>query len=187
MADPEELLLEASDKMDGAIQALRRELAGVRTGRAHPGLIETLQVDYYGTPTPLNQLGSINAPEARLLTVQVWDRSAVSSIEKAIRQSDLGLNPATEGQIIRLPIPILTEERRKEMVKHVHAKAEDARVAVRNVRRHTMDALRKAEKEEGLSKDETKRHEEELQKLTDEHVATVDEEMKRKEAELLEV
>ncbi len=187
MADPEELLLEASDRMDGALQALRRELNGIRTGRAHPSLIETLQVEYYGTPTPLNQLGSIHAPEARLLTVQVWDRSAVSSVEKAIRQSDLGLNPATEGQVIRLPIPALTEQRRKEMVKQVHTKAEDARVAIRNVRRQTMDQLRKAEKEEGLSKDETKRHEEELQKLTDQHVGRVDDEMKRKEADLLEV
>ncbi len=187
MADPEELLLEASDRMDGAIQALERELAGVRTGRAHPALIEHLSVDYYGTATPLNQLGSINAPEPRLLTIQVWDRSAVSSIEKAIRQSDLGLNPATEGQTIRLPIPALTEQRRKEMVKQVHAKAEDARVAIRNVRRHTMDALRKSEKEDGRSKDETKRHEDELQKLTDEHIARVDEHLKRKEADLLEV
>lgn len=187
MADPEELLLEAADRMEGAIQALKRELAGIRTGRAHPGLIENLNVDYYGTPTPLNQLGSINAPEARMLTVQVWDRSAVSSIEKAIRQSDLGLNPNTEGQTIRLPIPTLTEQRRKDMVRQVNAKAEEARVAIRNVRRSTMDALRKAEKEVGLSKDETKRHEEELQKLTDAHVGDVDAEMKRKEAELLEV
>jgi ribosome recycling factor len=187
MADPEELLLEASEKMDGAIQALKREMAGVRTGRAHPGLLEHLTVEYYGAPTPLNQLGSVNAPEARLLTIQVWDKGAVSSIEKAIRQSELGLNPATEGQLIRLPIPALTEQRRKEMVKLVHAKAEEARVAIRNVRRHTMDAIRKAEKEEGLSKDDTKRNEDELQKLTDHHVAIVDEELKRKEADLLEV
>jgi ribosome recycling factor len=187
MADPEELLLEASEKMDGAIQALKREMAGVRTGRAHPGLLEHLTVEYYGAPTPLNQLGSVNAPEARLLTIQVWDKGAVSSIEKAIRQSELGLNPATEGQLIRLPIPALTEQRRKEMVKQVHAKAEEARVAIRNVRRHTMDAIRKAEKEEGLSKDDTKRNEDELQKLTDQHVAIVDEELKRKEADLLEV
>lgn len=187
MADPEELLLEASERMDGAIQSLQRELAGIRTGRAHAGLIESLSVEYYGTPTPLNQLGSINTPEARLLTIQVWDRSAVSSIEKAIRQSDLGLNPATEGQIIRLPIPPLTEQRRKDMVKQVHTKAEEAKVAIRNVRRHTMDALRKAEKDEGLSKDDTKRHEDELQKLTDAHTGRVDDELKRKEADLLEV
>lgn len=187
MTDPDEVLLEASDKMDGAIQALRRELAGVRTGRAHPGLVESLVVDYYGTPTPLKQLGSINAPEARMLTVQVWDRSAMSSVEKAIRQSDLGINPAIDGQTIRLPIPPLTEQRRKDLVKHVHGKAEEARVAVRNVRRHAMDALKKAEKDSEIGKDELKRHEDELQKLTDQHVHLVDEESKRKEAELLEV
>lgn len=187
MADPDETLLEAADKMDGAIVALKRDLEGVRTGRAHPGLIEGLIVDYYGTATPLKQLGTINAPEARMLMVQVWDRSAVSSVEKAIRQSDLGLNPAVEGQTLRLPIPALTEQRRKDMVKLVNAKSEDARVAIRNVRRHAMDALRKTEKESEISKDDLKRYEDELQKLTDQHVALVDEEFKRKEAQLLEV
>lgn len=187
MADPEETLLEAADKMDGAITALKRDLEGVRTGRAHPGLIEGLMVDYYGTATPLKQLGSINAPEARMLMVQVWDRSAVSSIEKAIRQSDLGLNPAVEGQTLRLPIPALTEQRRKEMVKLVNTKAEDARVAIRNVRRHAMDTLRKSEKDSDLSQDELKHYEDEIQKLTDQHVALVDEEYKRKESQLLEV
>jgi len=186
MTDPDELVLEASDKMDGALQALKRELAGVRTGRAHPGLIENLTVDYYGTPTPLRQLAAIAAPEARMLTIQAWDRSAVQAIEKAIRTSDLGLNPAVEGQTLRLPIPPLTEQRRKDMVRLVNAKAEEARVAVRNVRRHTIDDLRKGEKEGGVSKDELKRHEDEVQKLTDSHVAQIDHEYKRKEAELLE-
>lgn len=185
--DPDEVLLDCAEKMDGAVQSLRRDLAGVRTGRAHSGLIEGLMVDYYGTQTPLNQLGSINVPEARMLTVQVWDRSAVPAIEKAIRQSDLGLNPSVDGQLLRLPIPPLTEDRRKDMVKRVHSMAEDAKVAIRNVRRHGMESLRKSEKEDGVSKDDIKRYEEELQKLTDDHVGSVDEELKRKEAELLDV
>lgn len=187
MTDPDELLLTASEKMDGALQALRRELAGVRTGRAHTGLIENLSVDYYGTPTPLKQLGAIAAPEARMLTIQAWDRSAVSAIEKAIRLSDLGLNPAIEGQTLRLPIPPLTEQRRKDMVRLVHQKAEEARVAVRNVRRHSIDELRKGEKDGGISKDDLKRHEDEVQKLTDLHITQIDQEYKRKEADLLEV
>lgn len=187
MADPEEVLLTADEKMDGAVQALRRELNGVRTGRAHPSLIETLPVDYYGTSTPLKQLGTINAPEARLLTVQVWDRSAVQAVVKAFQTSDLGLNPAIDGQLLRLPIPALTEQRRKEFVKMVHNKAEEARVAVRNVRRHAHDELRKIEKDHLISEDDLKRHEEELQKITDQHVATIDAEGKKKEAELLEV
>lgn len=187
MTDPDELVFEASEKMDGALQALKRELAGVRTGRAHPGLIENMLVDYYGTPTPLRQLGAVAAPEARMLTIQAWDRSAVQAIEKAIRTSDLGLNPAIDGQTLRLPIPPLTEQRRKDMVRLVNAKAEEARVAVRNVRRHTIDDLRKGEKDGGVSKDDLKRHEDEVQKLTDTHVAQIDQEYKRKEAELLEV
>ncbi len=187
MADPDEILLGADERMDGAVTALKRELNGIRSGRAHASLIETLEVDYYGANTPLKQLGTINAPEARLLTIQVWDRGAVKAIEKAIQSSDLGLNPAIDGQLIRLPFPPLTEQRRKELVKLVHHKAEEARVAIRNVRRHTHDELRKAEKEGGISQDETKRHEEELQKLTDQHIARVDEEGKKKEAELLEV
>jgi ribosome recycling factor len=187
MADPDELLLDAEERMDGALQALRRELNGVRTGRAHPSLIETLVVDYYGANTPLKQLGTINAPEARLLTIQVWDRSAIKAIEKAIQASDLGLNPAIDGQLIRLPIPTLTEQRRKDMVKTVHTKTEDARIAVRNVRRHVHDELRRAEKDGEVSQDDLKRYEDDLQKLTDQHILHVDSEGKKKEAELLEV
>lgn len=186
MADAEELLLDGDERMDGAVDALKRDLTGVRTGRAHPSLIESLAVDYYGAHTPLKQLGTINAPEPRLLTIQVWDRSAIRAIEKAIQSSDLGLNPAIDGQLIRLPIPALTEQRRKDMVKLVHGKAEEARVAVRNVRRHVQDNLRKAEKDGGVSQDELKRHEDELQKLTDAHILTIDTEAKRKETELLE-
>jgi len=187
MADPDEILLTADEKMDSAIQAFKRELNGIRTGRAHPSLIETLPVDYYGATTPLKQLGTINAPEPRLLTIQVWDRGAVSAIQKAIQSSDLGLNPAIDGQTMRLPIPALTEQRRKELVKLLHHKAEDARVAVRNVRRHSHDELRKAEKDGEVSQDDLKRSEEELQKITDRHIATIDAEAKKKEAELLEV
>jgi ribosome recycling factor len=187
MADPDEILLGADERMDGAVQALKRDLNGVRTGRAHASLIETLVVDYYGASTPLKQLGTINSPEPRMLTVQVWDRSAIKAIEKAIQSSDLGLNPAIDGQLIRLPFPPLTEQRRKDLVKLVHHKTEESRVAVRNVRRHAHDELRKAEKDGGVSQDDLKRHEDELQKLTDAHIATIDAEGKRKEAELLEV
>jgi ribosome recycling factor len=187
MADPDEILLGADDRMDGALDALRRDLNGVRTGRAHPSLIESLQVDYYGATTPLKQLGTINAPEPRMLTVQVWDRSAIKAIEKAIQGSDLGLNPSIDGQLLRLPIPPLTENRRKELVKLVHNKTEESRVAVRNVRRHAHDELRKAEKEGGVSQDDLKRYEDELQKMTDSHISAIDNEGRKKEAELLEV
>ncbi len=187
MVDPTEIILDADERMDSAIVALRRELNGVRTGRAHPSLVEGLHVDYYGASTPLKQLGTVSAPEPRLLTIQVWDRGAIKAIEKAIQTSDLGLNPAIDGQLIRLPIPALTEQRRKDMVKQVHNKVEESRVAVRNVRRHAHDELRKAEKEGDCSKDELLRAEEELQKVTDRHIATIDSEGKKKEADLLEV
>lgn len=186
MVDPDDILLGADERMDGAVIALKRELGGIRTGRAHSNLIENLEVDYYGANTPLKQLGTINALEARLLTIQVWDRGAVKAIEKAIQSSDLGLNPAIDGQLIRLPFPALTENRRKELVKLVHHKAEEARVAVRNVRRRAHDELRKAERD-GISQDDIKRHEEELQRLTDAHIVKLDAESRTKEAELLEV
>lgn len=185
--DIDSTLLEADDKMGSAIDALKRDLIGVRSGRAHPSLIESMSVDYYGAATPLKQLGTINAPEARLLTIQVWDKGAIKAIEKAISTSDLGLNPAIDGQLIRLPFPALTEQRRKELVKVVHNKSEEARVAIRNVRRHTHDELRKAQKDSSISEDDLKRSEEELQKITDRYVAAVEVEGKRKEAELLEV
>jgi ribosome recycling factor len=185
--DPDEILLTAAERMDGAVQALRRDLGGVRSGRAHPSLIENLTVDYYGAHTPLKQLGAINAPEPRLLTIQLWDRGAIKAVEKAIQGSDLGLNPAIDGQLIRLPFPPLTEQRRKDLVKLVHNKTEEARVAVRNVRRHAHDELRKAEKDGLCSQDDLRRHEDDLQKLTDSHIGLVDAEGKKKEAELLEV
>ena len=187
MADPDDIMLDAEMRMDGAVEAFRRELAGVRTGRAHPSLIEGLQVDHYGQTQPLNQIGTINAPEARLLTVQVWDAGAVQSVVKAIQTSDLGLNPNIDGQLIRLPIPQLTEERRREFVRRVHQKAEEARVAVRNVRRHTHDDLRKGERDGDMTQDDLRDYESDLQKLTDSHTDLIDEAMKRKEEELLEL
>ena len=182
----DEFIADAKERMAKSVESCKHELATVRTGRASPHLLDRIVVDYYGANTPLKQLGTINAPEPRLLTIQVWDRSAIRAIEKAIQSSDLGLNPAIDGQLIRLPIPALTEQRRKDMVKLVHGKAEEARIAVRNVRRHVQDSLRKAEKDGGVSQDELKRHEDELQKLTDAHIQTIDNEAKRKETELLE-
>ncbi len=187
MADPDEVLLDADERMDSAVETLKRELNGVRTGRAHPSLIENLPVDYYGAMTPLKQLGTIAAPEPRMLSVQVWDRGAIKAVEKAIQTSDLGLNPAVDGQTLRLPFPPLTEQRRKDMVKLVHNKTEESRVAIRNVRRHAHDELRKSEKSGDLSEDDLKRGETDLQAITDQHILTVDTEGKRKEAELLEI
>lgn len=187
MEDPEEILLDAEERMTGAVEALRRELVGVRTGRAHPSLVEGIHVDYYGAQTPLKQLATISAPEPRLITIQVWDRNAVKAVEKAIQSSDLGLNPSVDGQTIRLPIPPLSEQRRKELVKHVHHRVEEARVAIRNVRRHAHDELRRLERQGTISQDDLRRYEEQLQKLTDRRIEMAEAEGKKKEHELLEV
>lgn len=187
MEDPDDILLDAEARMNGAVDSLRRELVGVRTGRAHPSLVEGIHVNYYGTQTPLKQLATISAPESRLITIQVWDRNAVKAVEKAIQTSDLGLNPSVDGQTIRLPIPPLSEQRRKELVKLVHHRVEEARVAIRNVRRHAHDELRRLERDGTISQDELRRHEEELQKLTDRHIEMAEAEGKKKEHELLEV
>lgn len=183
----EDILNEASSKMDKSIEALERELNTIRTGRANPALIERVQVPYYGTPTPLNQLAQITAPEARMLLVHVYDRSLVAAVEKAIREGDLGLNPMSDGNVVRVPIPALTEERRKEFVKLCRAKAEDARVAVRNVRREALHRLQQLEKSAEANADEVRRATERLQKITDAHVARIDQIEKRKEAEVMEV
>lgn len=183
----EETLKDAEHRMQSAIAALQRELDGVRTGRARPALVEGLKVDYYGTPTPLNQMATINAPEPHLITIQPWDKSQLSNIEKAIQKSDLNLNPTNDGNIIRLAIPPLTEDRRKELVKVVHKKAEDARVAVRNVRRDALDHLRKAQHDKQISDDDERRAQDRLQKITDKYVAEVDKHSQAKEKELLEV
>lgn len=183
----EDTLREAEVKMGKAIEAAREELAGIRTGRVTPTLLHKLTVDYYGAPTPLQQLASISAPEPRLLIVSPYDRNATASIEKVIRNSDLGVNPSNDGQVIRLAFPPLTEERRKDLVKLVKARAEDARIGIRNVRRHSKDALERLERDGEISQDEQHRAEARLQALTDKHVAQIDTLLQNKEQELLEV
>ncbi len=177
----------ARDRMAKAVESLARELDAIRTGRASTRLIENLRVDYYGTPTPLNQLATIAAPEPHLLTIQAWDRNAMTPIEKAIQTSDLGVNPSNDGTLIRIAIPPLNQDRRKELVKLVHKKAEDGRIAIRNVRRDAQEAVRKREKAHDISEDESRRLQDTLQKVTDDAIAHVDEASKAKEAEILEV
>ncbi len=183
----EETLEDAEQRMSKAIDALRRELATLRTGRASPGLVEQLRVDYYGTPTALNQLATISVPEARLLTIQPWDKGSLEMIEKAIQKSDLGLNPSNDGAIIRLAIPQLTEERRGELVRVLHKKVEDGHIAMRNVRRDGHEMLRDLQREKEISEDEEHRAQEQLQKVTDRFVAQADEVGQEKEQELREV
>jgi ribosome recycling factor len=183
----DERLKDAKRRMEGAVSALTTEFASVRTGRASTSLLDRVTVDAYGTRTPLNQLATIHAPEARLITVQPYDRSIMTAVEKAIMESDLGLTPSNDGQTIRLPVPQLTEERRKEMVRLVHKMAEEGRVAVRNVRRDVLNEMKRAEKEGELSRDELSRAQDEVQKLTDAEVKSIDDLMARKEAEILEV
>jgi ribosome recycling factor len=183
----EETLLEAEDRMDKAVQAFEHVLATVRTGRANTALIEHLHVNHYGQPMPLNQMATLAAPDAQLLTVQPWDKSAVNAIMKAIQSSDIGITPSTDGSLIRLPIPPLTEDRRRELVKQVHARTEEARVAVRNVRRHAIDELRKELRDGDLSEDDERRAQDEVEKLTSAHVAKLEALAKQKEQELLAV
>ena len=178
---------DAKDRMTKAVDALRRELATIRTGRAHPGLVEHLRVDYYGVPTPLNQLATISVPDPRLLTIQPWDRQAMGAIEKAILKSDLSLTPTNDGVIIRLSIPQLTEERRRELAKVVHKKVEEGRVEIRNIRRDGHEELRRLQREKLISEDDQFRGQEKLQKLTDEYVQQVERVGEEKEAELLAV
>jgi ribosome recycling factor len=180
-------LAEAESRMKGAVRALEEDLAAIRTGRASPAIVERLAVDYYGTPTPLMQLATISAPEPRLLTIKPFDPGSLKNIERAIQASDLGLTPGNDGKMIRLMIPTLTEERRHELVKVVRSRAEEARVAVRNVRRDIQHTLREFEKEKLISEDDLHRGETELQKLTDRIVEQVDETGQRKETEVLEV
>lgn len=183
----ETALAEADDKMDKAVSVLKEELAGIRSGRATPALLHRVTVDYYGAPVPLQQLASMSVPEPRLLVVQPFDRNAIPAIEKAILASDLGITPSNDGQVIRLAFPPLTEERRKELIKAVHHRGEEARIAVRNVRRHTKEELERLEREAAISEDELMRAEKELQKLTDRHIAMIDEVVAHKEQELKEI
>jgi ribosome recycling factor len=187
MAAIEDFLADAKRRMDTAIEHTRQEFASVRTGRASPALLDRITIDYYGTPTPLKNMATISAPEPRLLTVQPFDPTQIKAIEKAIQESDLGLTPSNDGKIIRLPIPQLTEERRKEMVKVVRRLAEDGKVAVRNVRRDVMKHLEELVRNGEVGDDEERRAEGQVQKLTDEHVKAIDELLKHKEAEIMEV
>ena len=176
-----------SRRMDGAIEALKREFAGLRTGRASASLLEPIHVNAYGSDMPLNQVGTISVPEPRLITVQVWDRGLASAVDKAIRDSGLGLNPRTEGQLVRVPIPELSQERRQELTKIAHKYAEQARVAVRNVRRDGMDMLKRKEKAHEISEDEHRSWAEKIQQMTDQHIKKVDELLAQKEKEILQV
>lgn len=174
-------------RMDKAVEVFRHELAGLRTGRASTSLLEPIHVHAYGTEMPLNQVATVSAPEPRLLVVQVWDKGLVKAVEKAIRESDLALNPVTEGNVIRVPLPELSEERRRELVKVAHRYAEQARVAVRNIRRDAMDTLKRLEREGGISQDEHRRLADQVQKLTDEHIAAIDRLLEQKEKDILQV
>jgi ribosome recycling factor len=174
-------------RMDKAVSDLQHEMASIRTGRASLGILDHIRVDYYGTPTPLNQLANLHVPEPALITIQPWDVSQIGPIEKAIRTSDLGLNPANDGKLIRLPIPPLTEERRKELVKKLHAAAEHHRVSVRNIRRDGNEAVKKLLKDKKITEDDDKRAHDEIQKLTDSYMQKIDQAAKTKEKEILEI
>jgi len=180
-------LAEADQKMDKAVEVAREDFAAIRTGRANPSMFHRLTADYYGTPTPLQQLASFTAPEARVILISPFDMSAMSAIEKAIRDSDLGVNPTDDGKTIRVVLPELTEERRKDYIKMAKAKAEDGRVAVRNIRRHAKQTLDKLEKDGEVGKDDVAGAEKRLDALTKKHTDAIDELLKHKEAELLEV
>src|ERR1051326_8429794 len=171
-------------RMDKAIDDIRKELASIRTGRASISILDNIQVDYYGVPTPINQVAQLSTPEPTLITVQPYDASLVGPVEKAIRASDLGLNPSNDGRVIRIPIPPLTEERRKTLAKHVHKVLEDHRTAIRNVRRDVNDHLKKLLKDHKISEDDEKKGLDEVQKLTDQHVKNIDELQKKKDTEL---
>ncbi len=183
----EALLKDLQRRMDGALEALRKEFGGLRTGRASASLLEPIQVNAYGNMTPLAQLASVNVPESRMITVQVWDRGNVKAVDKAIRESSLGLNPQTEGQLIRVPIPDLNEERRRELTKVAAKYAEAARVSVRNVRRDGIEAVRKKEKDGDISQDEHRKVEKDIQSLTDGHIKRIDDTLSQKDKEILQV
>jgi ribosome recycling factor len=182
-----ELLADAKKRMRQSVDAVQRELATMRTGRASLAMLDTIRVDYYGTPTPLNQVGNLAVPDPTLITLQPWDPTTLPAIEKAIRTSDLDLNPQNDGKIIRIPVPPLTEERRKILVKHAHKHAEEGRVAIRNIRRDANEHLKKQLKDHELGEDDERHALAEVQKFTDEHIEEINEGLKKKEAEILEV
>ena len=183
----EEVYEEVEHKMDRSIEAFRKELGRIRTGRASLALLDGITVDYYGTPTPLNQVATLSVPESRLITIQPWDKTQLGVIEKAIQRSDLGLTPTNDGTLIRLPIPALTADRRKELVKQVKKMGEDAKIALRNVRRDGNDTLKSLEKDKLVSEDDARRGQEQVQKLTDRFIVNVDEILVTKEKEVIEV
>lgn len=183
---PQSIKSNAEERMDKAIQSLKRDLATLRAGRAAPSLLDRIQVDYYGTPTPINQLANINTPDSRTLMIQPWDKSSLAEIERAIQKSDLGLTPANDGSMIRLSIPPLTEERRIDLVKMTKKFGEEAKVAIRNIRRDANDDIKKLEKTE-ISEDESRRHQDDIQKSTDKFITEVDKVLASKEKEIMEV
>ncbi len=183
----DELLKDGEERMKKGVEALRKEFGSLRAGRANPAILEKVNVNYYGVPTPVNQVANISAPEARLLVIQPWDRSSLPEIEKAILKSDLGLTPTSDGTVIRIAIPQLTQERRTELVKVIRKKAEEARVAVRNVRRDLMDEAKKLEKSGDISEDSLRKAQDQIQKLTDKYIEQVDKVLATKESEVMEV
>lgn len=187
MSDIENLLKDTRDRMDKAIKAMRQNFQSVRTGKASPALVENLMVDYYGTSTKLRDIASITAPEPRLVVIQPWDQNAVSSIEKAIQASSIGVSPVSDGRVIRLPIPELSEERRNEYTKLVKKQAEDSRVEIRNVRRDANEDVKKAQKDSKITEDDMRDMHDDIQKLTDAHIKQVDEELEAKVQELMQV
>lgn len=182
-----EILTHAEERMDKVISALRENFSSVRTGRANAMILDRIKVDYYGVPTPINQMAAVKTPDAHLLVVEPWDKSILGAIEHAIQSSDLGVTPSNDGSVIRLPFPALTEERRRDLVKQCKTYAEEARVAVRNARRDANTAAERAVKEDGLPEDEQRRAEAEIQKLTDKYIADIDAAFKKKEAEVMEI
>lgn len=182
-----DIIQNAATHMEKTVSVLRSEINSVRAGRANPQLLDSIRVDYYGTPTPISQVGNVSAPEPRLLVISPWDNKLIPLIEKAIRVSDLGINPINDGKVIRLAVPELTEERRKELVKNVHKLGEEARVAIRNVRRDANDGLKKLQKSSEITEDELKRFEDDIQKMTDRYGKIIEDILKEKEKEMLRV
>lgn len=182
-----DILKEANDRMAKAVDHVKSEMMKIRTGKASVGMLDSIKVDYYGTPTPISQVANVSTPDFHTITVQPWDKTVIPTIEKAIMSSDMGLNPANDGSLIRIPIPPLNEERRKEMVKVVKKTAEEGKIAIRNIRRDDMEKLKKTEKEDHVSEDERKHGETELQKLTDNHIKEIDRITEAKEKEVMEV
>jgi ribosome recycling factor len=187
MADIKKMVADAKQRMDASLETVRRELTTMRTGRASLSMLDNIRVDYYGTPTPVNQVGNMSIPDPTVIQIQPWDPSTLPLIEKALRGSDLDLNPQNDGKLIRIPIPQLNEERRKTLVKAAHKYAEEGRVAIRNVRRDVNDHLKKLLKSSEVSEDDEKRAVADVQKLTDQHIAQIDEILKKKEVEIMEV